>query len=112
MELMAVIEAIKFVDKKFPGASLFFYTDSQYVDRIPERKEKLKQKLFLTNKGTSIQNLDLVQALILLIETHTINFVKVKAHQKAEGTINFNSEVDKIAREMVRESVKQSLHHT
>jgi len=112
MELEAVIKAIEFTDNKHNDTSLVVYTDSQYVHRIPERKEKLKHKNFLTNKGTPIQNVDLVKVLILLIESHSIEFIKVKAHQKPDGSLNYNAEVDKIAREMVRENVKKSLQST
>jgi len=113
MELLAVIKSIEFVDKQFGNVPLSVYTDSQYVTRIQERKEKLKMNHFITKKGTTLQNSDLVQILINQIETHTIKFIKVKAHQKLkEGHSNipeiYNSEVDKIARQMVRDIVKSS----
>jgi ribonuclease HI len=110
MELMAVIKAIEFIDRKHMDVSLLVYTDSQYVFRIPGRIDKLKTKHFLTNKGTLVQNADLVQAFIHLIETHSIDFRKVKAHQRPDDSINYNREVDKIAREMVRDCVKQNFH--
>jgi ribonuclease HI len=113
MELLAVINAIEFADEKFKNASLVVYTDSQYVERIPERKEKLKKNNFLTKKGTPLQNYDLVQQLICQIESHTIEFVKVKAHQRPEAgslnaQINYNSEVDILARQIVRDAVIKS----
>ncbi len=116
MELLAVIKSIEFVDEKYDKASLVIYTDSQYVFRISERKEKLKKKQFLTKKGTPIQNSDLVKTLIIQIETHKIEFIKVKAHQKPENgpfnasvksCVNYNCEVDKLARAMVREYIKR-----
>jgi ribonuclease HI len=112
MELLAVIKAIDFIDKNYKHTSIVIYTDSQYVSRIPERKERLQQNHFLTKKRILLQNSDLVQLLIHQIETHTIEFVKVKAHQQPEkgcisSSINYNSEVDKIARQLVREEVKR-----
>jgi len=109
MELLAVIKSIEFIDEKYKNASLIFYTDSQYVSRIPERKEKLIINKFLTNKGTPIQNSDLVQLLISQIESHSIKFVKVKAHKNPDYNlkINYNIEVDKIARHIVREVVNK-----
>lgn len=111
MELLAVIKAIEFADENFRNASLAVYTDSQYVARIPERKEKLKRNLFRTKRGTPLQNFDLVQVIIGQIETRTIEIIKVKAHQQPEigslnAPVNYNSEVDKLARQMVREAVK------
>ena len=117
MELTAVIKAIEFVEKKYNDIILHIFTDSQYVHRIPERKEKLKRNLFLTKKGFPIQNSDLVKTLIFQIESHSITFIKVKAHQKSEkiglkdhysSPVNYNIEVDKFVRKMVRESVKRS----
>ncbi len=109
MEMLAVIKAIEFADENYKNASLVVYTDSQYVSRIPERKEKIKKNLFLSKKGSPLQNHDLVQILIYQIETHTIEFIKVKAHQKTcclNTPVNYNSKVDKLARQMVREAVK------
>jgi ribonuclease HI len=107
MELLAVMNAIEFLDQNYKDASIHIFTDSQYVQRIPERKEKLTHKNFLTNHGTPIQNADLVKKLILQIETHSVHFIKVKAHQKQNSTPNFNREVDQIARESMRNITKQ-----
>jgi ribonuclease HI len=117
MELLAVIHSIDFVNENHPGASMIIYTDSQYVVRIPERKEKLKRNHFLTKKDTPIQNPDLIQNLILLTETHDIQFVKVEAHQKPSEIRNnqedialVNIEVDKLARELLRLHTSCKLH--
>lgn len=111
MELLAVIKAISFAAENFKDAALAIYTDSQYVFRIPERKEKLKQHHFQTKKGNPVQNSDLVQTLIGQFETCQIEFKKIKAHQKqltANPDIHssYNSEVDKLVRRMVRDAVK------
>ena len=108
MELMAVINAIDYIKNSFENTSITIYTDSQYVFRIRERMEKLKRKNFLSNKGTPIQNVDLVQALIHQIETNSIEFIKVQAHQRPDGSLNCNNEVDKIVRELMRECVKDN----
>ena len=107
MELSAVIEAIDFADKNLMSGFLKIYTDSQYVTNITLRKEKLAGKDFHTNKGMPIQNSDLVQKFIRQIESHDLEFIKVKAHQKFNGEreIYYNREVDKLARKSVRESV-------
>lgn len=107
MELSAVINAIRYTDDNKMLAPIVVYTDSQYVSLIPERKEKIKRKNYRTNKGTMMQNADLVEILINQIETHTIRFVKVKAHQKNNDSVTLlNTEVDKLARELVRKQVK------
>jgi Ribonuclease HI len=109
IELLAVIASINFIDKEQPGAELIVYTDSQYVCGITERKEKLKQESFLTNKGSLIQNVDLVQTLIRQIETHNIRFVKVKAHQQIDTDASlYNNQADRLSRKMIRNKDKSS----
>jgi ribonuclease HI len=104
MELLAVIESINFCHEKQYAEQAIVYTDSQYVFLLPERKEKLKHKHFLTNKGTPIKNVDLVQTFVQQIESRTIRFIKVKAHQKTdENSSKYNVEVDKICRNLIRE---------
>jgi ribonuclease HI len=112
MELIAAIKAIEFVNSNYKNTPLKIYTDSQYLSRLPERRERLKKKLFNTNKGIPLQNSDLVKILTCQIENHSIEFIKVKAHQKSVAGysnpfVDFNIEVDKLARKMVREAVKR-----
>lgn len=109
MELTAVIKSIEYVLKEIQEYELIkIYTDSQYVERIPFRTEKLVSKNFITNKGKSIQNIDLVKKLITLIKTTEIEFTKVKAHQKASDTPNYNREVDKLSRKLVRRQIDKN----
>ncbi len=106
MELLAVIKSIEYVNKNYKTNFLKIYTDSQYVFRIPERMEKLIKNNFITKKGNLLHNNDLIEILIRQIETNNIEFVKVKAHQKEnifDNSIMFNLEVDKIARQMIRD---------
>lgn len=104
MELLSVIKSIEFVDTCQPGASLRIFSDSQYVCTLPDRLPRLKQNLFLTKKGTEIQNADLVKTYLRLIESHDIEWIKVKAHQRdnSEQTAH-NRFVDKLSRKLVRE---------
>lgn len=103
MELLAVIEAIKFLREKNLGRlPVRIYTDSQYVEKIQDRKQKLVEQHFLTRKGTAVGNADLVQTLINLTAEGNISFGKVKAHQKSGDTPNFNREVDMMVRKLIR----------
>ena len=106
MELLGVINAINYLDENKLGVQeIEVYSDSQYVVNLLTRKARLKQKNFITKKGTQIQNADLVKKLIMQIESHTINFTKVKAHQK-DGDV-MNREVDILVRNLVRKNVKE-----
>lgn len=103
MELQAVITAIDYLDKKkLAGLRIEIFSDSQYVVNLTARKEKLKQREFITNKGTPIQNEDLVKQLIMQIESHDLGFTKIKAHQKDGDAMN--REVDLIVRKAVRKN--------
>ena len=106
MELIAVIKSIEYVIKEILEFELIkIYTDSQYVERIPIRTQKLISNNFKTKSGKEIQNIDLVKKLITLIETTEIEFIKVKAHQKTSEVPNYNREVDKISRKLVRQQI-------
>ena len=106
MELIAVINAIEYVKTNYTEIKqLKIFTDSQYVERIPLRTKKLISQNFKTKSGKSIQNPDLIQKLINLLESSNIEFVKVKAHQKSSETPNYNREVDKLCRSIVRKQI-------
>jgi len=106
MELIAVIEAIHYVMKTpINSGKIQIFTDSQYVEKIPSRTQRLITKNFTTKKGKEIQNKDLIQSLILCLQQNDVEFIKVKAHQKSTSTINYNREVDKHARKLVRQEV-------
>jgi len=108
MELLAVIKSIEYAIKEFNDfEKMIIYTDSQYVERIPLRTEKFISNNFKTKKGTLIQNIDLVQKLINLLDSTLVEFIKVKAHQKATNIPNYNREVDKLSRKLVREQLEK-----
>lgn len=104
MELLSVIKSIEFVDTFRPGASLRIYSDSQYVCTLPERLPRFKKNSFRTKKGSEIQNADLVKTFLYLAESHCIEWVKVKAHQRdMSDSTTHNRFVDKLSRKLVRE---------
>lgn len=106
MELLAVIKAIEWlIENGFKNQIIHVFSDSQYVINLNDRAKKLAAKDFITNKGTPIQNVDLVKQILSYYSTCNINLVKVKAHQKPNGTENFNREVDMIVRKLVRETI-------
>ena len=110
MELTAVIKAIDYTLAEFPEfKQIWIFSDSQYVVGIAKRRKKLKDKEYLTKKGTPIQNLDLVKELKKHIDSLDINFVKVKAHQKKGNSQNYNREVDKLSRKIVRQCIRNKL---
>ncbi|MES2647131.1 MAG: RNase H family protein [Bacteroidota bacterium] len=108
MELMAVIEAIKFVNSEFKvQTAMMIFSDSQYVTGLPNRKKSMESTGFLTRKGTPVQNELLVKILFNILSDVHVNFEKVIAHQKKTTIINYNIEADLFARKLVREKVKE-----
>ena len=108
MELIAVIRAIEFIRdhyKEVDGIKVF--SDSQYVIGLSTRKEKLVAQSFNTRSGKEIQNADLVKKLLALTESLHVEWMKVKAHQKKGEVINYNNEVDKLSRKIVRENLER-----
>ena len=108
MELLAVIKALEYIENQnLANYKIIVNSDSQYVVRLIERKEKLQAAEFLTKKGNVVRNRDLVENILNFIESLNLEFVKVKAHQKKTEERNYNRDVDKMARKIVREAVGQ-----
>jgi ribonuclease HI len=100
MEVYAVIAGIRHAGKTFK--SLRIFSDSQYVTRLIERREKLMAAGFITSKGTEIRNADLVREFYALAEHMELTFIKVKAHQKKGIDVNYNIEADRLVRRIMR----------
>lgn len=106
MELMAAIEALNYVQSQFPEvAHINLVSDSQYVIGLQARRQKLEAANYNSKQGEPIQNADLVQMLYQLSTNLILTFTKVKAHLKKTGLDDFNIEVDKLCRKLVREMV-------
>lgn len=107
MEIQAVIKALEHIQNNFPSIqNINVVSDSQYVVGLIGREARFKEKNFLTNSGNEIRNIDLVRKLLSLNKIFHLQFVKIKAHQKRTEVVNYNIEVDKLCREIVREAVK------
>lgn len=107
MELSAVIEGITYAQNNYKGIqSLHIYSDSQYVTGLIDRQSKLSHANFITSKGTTIRNADLVQNLYALAAQIQLIFTKVKAHQKQGTDINYNIDADKLVRKIMREELR------
>ncbi|MBP9187592.1 MAG: hypothetical protein KBE91_05715 [Bacteroidia bacterium] len=107
MELQAIINAVIYLkNSAISFDKIEVYTDSQYAVNLLARNQRLLNNNYLTKKGTSIQNTDLVQALIKLYETTKLTLIKVAAHQQANVQGNYNRKVDMIVRALMRETVQ------
>lgn len=109
MELLGTIKALEYIkENSLKFNYIKIYSDSQYLVRLLERKEKLKKSDFLKKSGEPIQNNDLVKNIVTYIDSMHIEFVKVKAHQKKSDKKNFNREVDILSRNLIRTYIKEN----
>jgi len=109
MELLSVIKSLEYLEKQdLTDRRIIINSDSQYAVKLLERKEKIITNNFLTKKGNAVQNKDFVKKIFNFAEALNIYFVKVKAHQKEGDFRNFNRDVDKISRKIVREYVRKN----
>ena len=91
MELLGVITALSALNEP---CAVTLYTDSQYVENAINKGwlESWRKKGW-KRKGGEVKNPDLWQALIPLLERHSVKFVWVKGH--AEN--RYNNRCDELA---------------
>lgn len=105
MELTAVIKSIEYlIENKYTARKIKIYTDSQYVQRLPQRANKLESTHYITQKGNELPNTDLIKQFLSHLNVLDVELIKVKAHQKSGNMPNYNREVDKLCRKIVREN--------
>lgn len=107
MELTAIIEAFKFTaQQNLPESTITIITDSQYAVGLQGREQKFITGNFTTKNGNPISNEDLVKTFLLLLKKNIVTFEKIKAHLKQTDEPNYNIEVDKLSRNLVRQAIK------
>ncbi|MGZ8558741.1 MAG: RNase H family protein [Chitinophagaceae bacterium] len=110
MELTAVIKSIQFLKTQYRFiTTIRIITDSQYVTGLPARKEKIVLSDFTTAKENLMQNADLVKTFLQLLSSISVEFIKIKAHQKKTDIINYNREADILSRKLLRKAVEQNI---
>jgi ribonuclease HI len=108
MEIEAVVASLTYIQIHFPLVSkIKVVSDSQYVVGLTSRRPKFIKQYFKTKAGLPIRNLDLVEQLFALLDILNVQFIKVKAHEKQGVDVNYNIEVDKRCRLMVRQAINQ-----
>ncbi len=108
MELLAVIKSLDYIGTTFQNVTqIHVVSDSQYVVGLLGRRRKFLLQDFKTNAGRFIPHIDLVKQLFSFIDQYNIQFTKIKAHLKQGELVNYNIEVDKRCRNIVRRAVDQ-----
>jgi ribonuclease HI len=111
MELLSAIKAIDYlIEKSILFHKIRIYSDSQYLVNLADRRIKLNNNSFHTQKGKIIQNYDLVKKILDFENSINIEFIKVPAHKKNCSGNNYNVVVDKLSRKIVRQCIKNLIN--
>ena len=100
MEITAALEALKLLKEP---CQVDLYTDSAYLCNALEKKwlETWSRNGWKTASKSDVENQDLWKELLTLLETHDVQFHKVKGHADSE----FNNRCDKLAREATQKII-------
>lgn len=92
MELLAVIKGLETLKEP---CVVNLYSDSQYViDAFNEKwLDSWQANGWRNSNKKDVKNVDLWKELLVLVEKHKVNFIKVKGHSDNE----YNNRCDKIA---------------
>jgi ribonuclease HI len=111
MELQAVIKGLNYIIKNYGyNNTIYLYTDSEYVENLMHRKEKLIRNDFLTKKGKFIRHSAEIKQFFALEEQVRLTITQVPGHQKkgVSRISDYNRRVDKLARKLVKNRRKNS----
>lgn len=97
MEIIAVIEALKFLKQP---CNVNLYSDSKYViDAIKKGwVDKWEKNNWYRTKSQKASNIDLWQELLKLLAIHNVNFIWVKGHNDNKE----NERCDYLARQFIK----------
>lgn len=110
MEITAALCALRHIQSTASHSRpIVLYTDSQYLADLPQRKGKLLAAGMRTRKGDLLPNTDLLIQLFALLNALVMEIVKVPSHEKTGRLRNYNREVDKLSRKIVREAVRKCM---
>lgn len=102
MELTAVIEALKLLKEP---CQVSIYSDSAYIVNCFQQGwlNNWQRNGWLNSKKQPVENQDLWKALLSLMDTHQVKYIKVKGHSDNE----LNNHCDFLAREAIKNHAKQ-----
>jgi ribonuclease HI len=97
MELLAAIESLGVLKEP---CRVKLYSDSAYLVNCFQQNwiRGWQRNGWKTSKGQPVENQDLWKQLLKLMETHNVEYIKVKGHSDNE----FNNHCDFLAREAIK----------
>ncbi|MFO8234624.1 MAG: RNase H family protein [Bacteroidales bacterium] len=109
MELFSILQCLKYIENNYSAAEkIRVYTDSEYVENLPLRRNKLEKSGFLSKKGKRIAHTKLIQNFFRLMDSLPVELVRVSGHQKSgvSKITDYNRRVDKFSRKILREKIR------
>ncbi|CAM3618498.1 ribonuclease HI [Marinicrinis lubricantis] len=98
MEILAVIRALELLKE---SCHVTIYSDSAYVVNCFQKGwyKGWQRNGWKNSKNQPVENQDLWKQLLQLMETHRVEYVKVKGHSDNE----YNNRCDELAREAIKQ---------
>jgi ribonuclease HI len=109
MELFAVLESLRYIVSEVSTRSgISIYTDSEYVKNLPSRRDRLERNNFFTKKGKPVVYSELIKEFYEYLDWLSVDIIRVKSHQKkGQSEISdYNREVDKLSRKILRKKIR------
>ena len=106
LELQTLLWALG--DIQTSGDKVTVYTDSQNIVSLPQRRERLEQTDYYSNKNIRLNNFELYQQFYRLIDQLNCKLVKVRGHKRTKQKNNIDrlfTLVDRASRKALREDL-------
>ena len=117
LELQTLLWALS--DIQTAGYKVTIYTDSQNIISLLQRRERLEQNDYRSNKNTRLNNFELYQEFYRLIDQLDCKLIKVHGHQVTKQKNDIDqlfTLVDRASRKALREETRllfpESLNQT
>ena len=106
LELQTLLWALSEIQTS--GWKVIVYTDSQNIIGLPQRRERLEQNDYRSNKNRRLNNFELYQKFYQLIDRLDCQLVKVRGHQRTKQKNDIDqlfTLVDRASRKALREDI-------
>ncbi|MCD6582570.1 MAG: ribonuclease H [Desulfuromusa sp.] len=107
LELQTLLWALS--DIQTSGSKVIVYTDSQNIIGLPQRRERLEQNDYRSNRNRRLNNFELYQKFYQLIDQLDCQFIKVRGHQVTKQKNDIDqlfTLVDRASRKALREDIR------
>ena len=107
LELQTLLWALSEIQTS--GCKVIVYTDSQNIIGLPQRRERLEQNDYRSNKNIRLNNFELYQQFYQLIDQLNCQLVKVHGHKRTKQKNDIDqlfTLVDRASRKALREDIR------